>query len=177
MKIRLKYIAVLATLAVIAGCTNDKTRGNCPDVAALVDASTLTAFKPGTVTDPTFALYTAEIVKVDNTCSLNKRERTADSSVEIDFRATRPPTGEAAEYTVPYFVVIRQGAAILSKRMLSVHFAFAPGEAETEFSESIDDVDFTAALDKRAVDYQILVGFQLTKQQLDYNRAMGRFAP
>jgi hypothetical protein len=57
-----------------------------------------------------------------------------------------------------------------------VAFAFQPGETTTSFEDSVNSLVLTVGRDKKATDYGILVGFQLTKEQLDYNRRAGRYA-
>ena len=56
-------------------------------------------------------------------------------------------------------------------------FKFEPGQASTNFEEPVASTVIKIAKGKQAYDYQILVGLQLTKAQLDYNRKMGHYGP
>jgi len=170
-----KLAALAALVLVLAGCSTDKKHGDCPAVSGLADASSMTAFKPGTVTDPTYALYTVEIASVDNDCDWDKRERSADTNITVHFRATRPPNGTAATYSVPYFVSVISGSDILVKRAYTVQFSFDPGQATADFSDTVDSTVINVEHGKQPYDYAILVGLQLSKAQLDYNHAMGRY--
>jgi len=170
-----KLAALAALVLVLAGCSTDKKHGLCPAVSGLADASSLTAFKPGTVTDPTYALFTAELVGVESNCDWDKRERSADTSITVHFRATRPPNGTAATYTVPYFVSVIKGDTILAKHAYSVQFSFDPGQATVDFSDEVDSTAINVGHGEQPYDYAILVGLQLSKAQLDYNHAMGRY--
>lgn len=171
------FLAAATTTILLAGCSSSKQADLCPAAAALVEASTLTAFPLGVPTDPSHALYRVAVNNVTTDCSIDKRERTADSSLDIHFVATRSPTGEAAQYRVPYFVAVRQGPDILAKKVFWAAIAFAPGEASIAFDESVDSTVVKIANDKQPYDYQILTGLQLTHDQLEYNRKTGSYGP
>ena len=53
--------------------------------------------------------------------------------------------------------------------------AFDAQQTVSEVSQSIDSLALTVGRDKQATDYGILVGFQLSKAQLDFNRRAGRY--
>lgn len=175
---KLSVLLAAAIIAIpLAGCSSSKDEELCPGAAALVEASTLTAFQTSAAADPLHALYKVAVSDVTTDCSIDKREHTADSSLNIHFVATRSPTGEAVRYRVPYFVAVRQGPDILAKKVFWVAFAFAPGEASVAFDESVDSTVVKIASDKQAYDYQILTGLQLTHDQLEYNRQTGSYGP
>lgn len=163
-------------LPVLAGCSSDKAN-NCPGVSSLVETSIGTIFKNDASTDPANILYTVEITGVQGSCDVDKTAVNSSSDVDVSFRATRAPNGAAADYKVPYFVAISQSDRILAKKIFTAQFHFDPGQTTTTFSDSIQSADITAGKDKKTFDYLILVGLQLTKAQLDYNRASGRLNP
>jgi hypothetical protein len=74
-------------------------------------------------------------------------------------------------------VAISTEGRILTKRVYSIRFTFEQGQATAEFSQSLDSIALTLGQDKKPTEYGILVGFQLTKAQLEYNRRAGRYAP
>lgn len=167
--------SITAALALLAGCASPKT-DNCPTLAALLDASSLTIFREGTTPDPANVLYTVRIVEVSGDCEFNKKSRTADSNVTITFRATRAPSGDAVQYTAPYFVGITEGSdRVLARKAYSVPFEFAPGQASVTFTDNIKDADVRAKYGSLPYDYQVLVGLQVTKEQLEYNRNKGNY--
>ncbi|HEX4532645.1 MAG TPA: hypothetical protein VH000_00320 [Rhizomicrobium sp.] len=170
---RLGCAAAMAML--LAACAN-KTQ-DCPDAAALADASSLTAFKQGAPQDLSSILFNVQIVGVKSDCDVSKDTNTCDSSLDIKFRATRSPDGSEQAYSVPYFVVVAgPDNAIIAKNAYSVQFSFAPGQASTTFSDSVDSTVIKMAKGKRGYDYELYVGLQLTKAQMDYNRNLGRYA-
>src|SRR5215469_6857395 len=120
-------LVFLATAA-LAGCQSDKT-GECPTMSALVPTSEETVFQAPNNTDPSNQLYQVEITRVDGNCDLDKKLTSADVSLAVHFRATRAPSGAAAEYKVPYFVAVTEGTdRVIAKKQFEVMFAFAPGQ-------------------------------------------------
>lgn len=179
----MKQFAYLLGMTVVAGfllsaCSTDRKHGLCPNASILANTSNATVFKDKMEGDPSAELYEVTMTGVTSNCSFDPDEGTADSSLSLSFRATRTPTGEAAEYSVPYYVAVtRDSTTIVSKQILSVSFAFRPGEASTTFTADISTVPVKLDNGKKPYDYGILAGLQLTQVQLDYNKKMGRFAP
>ncbi|HKD22656.1 MAG TPA: hypothetical protein VKB71_11620 [Rhizomicrobium sp.] len=169
-------IMVIAAAVLLAGCESDKTN-NCPGVSSIVETSIGTVFRPGKPTDPSNILYTVEITGVHGSCDVDKLALNSSSDIDVQFRATRAPNGGAATYKVPYFVAISQSDRILAKKLFEVEFSFDPGQTTATFSDTVKSAAVQAGKDKKTYDYLVLVGLQLTKEQLDYNRASGRLTP
>jgi len=169
--------AALAGLSVVllAGCQTKQERAACPVATVLASASYLTAFKAGMQDDPAGELYTVQMTGVSQSCDFDKDEGTADSDVVITFRATRTPTGDAAHYPVPYFVAsVMDGSNILTKKILATTFDFNPGEASTSFSIAAPSYRTKFDNGKKPYQYGLVVGLQLTREQLDYNKKLDR---
>ena len=192
MKFRTVAIAVLAA-AGLAGC---KTAGDlvveegvgitalrtvCPAVGIPDHTGDVTLFSPaGAVTADALDL-TATITNVRTTC-----DDTSDrvyAQANFDVYAQRRDTRGARTVELPYFsTVVRGGSAVVAKRIGTVTLNFADGEARAAGTGSggafIDRrLDFTglplaepevrAALARAT--FELLVGFQLTQDQLAYN--------
>lgn len=171
-----KFLILGAAVAALSGCSSTDDEKNCPLATSLVDTSSLTVFHRGAPQDPKNALYTVQITKVDSDCSRHKYEHTFSASTDIDFTATRAAAGAEGNYSVPYFLAVTEGGNVISKRRFVAHIHFDSGEQTVTFSNSIDSDDVKLAKTKKAYDYSILVGFQLTPDQLEYNRTVGRYA-
>ncbi len=172
-----RHLLLLApAIALLAGCSSARER-DCPAVSTIVDTSIGTVFKPGAAADPSNELYTVEITGVQSSCDVDKSAVSSDTSLNVSFRATRAPNGGQARYKIPYFVAISQGDRILAKKEFAVDFGFEPGQTAVTFTDSVDSTTVTAGKDKKTFDYAILVGIQLTKAQLQYNRASSRLVP
>ena len=169
MRMRFAKAAATAACLVLAACSESKLQ-QCPTASALVD----TATDPVWEGDPPNYTYFVQITGTKRDCDIEKYSKDVTSSVDISFRAWRTP-GPAATYKVPIYVAVTSEGRILKKSVYSVQFSFEAGQAETQFAQTIDSIPLKVEQDKRAADYGILVGFQLTRAQLDYNRRAGRY--
>jgi hypothetical protein len=169
-------IAVLLSVSVL-GCTSERKLAECPSVSVLVDTGALPVMRTPDSNNPADLVYTAHIVDANRDCDMPKYTRHVDASVDIHFQAERAKPGEAASYKVPYFVALTTEGKVLAKQQFWADFAFDQGATTSDFSDSVNSLSLTVAHDKRAADYGIIVGFQLTKSQLAYNRKVGRYAP
>jgi hypothetical protein len=179
---RFSSSVLAAALAVVflASCSSsdsDNAPKNCPSSAVLAPTSTLTAFRPGMKDDPAGVLYTVGISQVGTACQFDANDGTTDSSLELTFKATRSTSADSASYRVPYYVAVAQADRVLSKATIWVNFAFAPGASTAEFNDSVESTKINLENGKKPYDYEILVGLQLTHDQLEYNEKIGRYAP
>jgi hypothetical protein len=170
-----RFAAVAALGLLVASCANDKKIQYCPAWTSVLDAVVITQFKPGAAPDPANALYSAKITNVDGNCSFDKQGKTADSDIDVTFTATRPAAGGEATYTVPYFVAVTQGTRIITRSQRTVTFSFAAGDTTATAEEDVDDIALVTDGTNKPYNYQILVGFQLTKEQYEYNKTTGIF--
>jgi hypothetical protein len=163
---------MVAACVVLCACSESKL-DKCPSVSTLVDTATLPVFQPG----GSAIAYWVQITHTKRDCDVHKFDKQVESSVDIAFRAVRAQAGSAATYTIPYYVAVSTEGRVLTKRVYSIQFTFEAGQAIAEFSQSLDSITLTVGQDKKATEYGILIGFQLTKAQLEYNRRAGRYAP
>ena len=179
MKPLFQISAVAATIlaASLAACSTDKS-GDCPTMTGVTDASVKTVFRPGATPDPANVLYTAEVATVTGGCDMDKKPpHVTDATLVITFRATRPASGGEARYVVPYFVAVTEGARILARTDYTTTVVFESGQTVATATESIGAVHLDPAKDKQPYDYQVLVGLQLTKAELDYTRRTAHYQP
>ena len=150
----------------------------CPVVNVLANTSSMTVFKEGMQGDPAGELYTIEMTGAKASCSVDTDEGTADSELDISFRATRAPSGDASHFAAPFYITtVLNGATILNKTMLATNFTFEPGQATITFTENVPSTVVKFDNGKKPYEYGLLVGLQLTREQLDYIKNHGRFAP
>jgi len=172
----LKVLVAAIATAGLASCSTSRLE-KCPQPSVLVDTGTMTVFRPGSAPDPANVLYTVQIAGTQQDCELPKfGSRMVTASVAIDFRAARSNVGESVSHVIPYFVAITSEGKILAKRDFTVQFTFDAGQKVASFGDSVNSLAVSLGRDKKPTDYGILVGFQLTKDQLEYNRKAGRYA-
>jgi hypothetical protein len=176
MNVMLRTAALAGlSLVLLSGCQTAKERANCPVATVLASAAWLTAFKPGMQNDPAGEQYTVQLLAVTESCDFDADEGTADSNLVITLRATRTPTGDAAHYPVPYFVSsVLDGSNIQTKKILATTFDFNPGEASTTFEVTVPSYRTKFDNGKKPFQYGLVVGLQLTREQLDYNKKLER---
>jgi len=167
------YIIAVAALGSLTACSSSNKLAQCPSVSAVIDTATMPVFEGSS----SKLAYTVYIMKATRDCDIEKAEKHVSASVTIDFRAARSNTGAAAAYTVPYFVAISTEGRILAKRQYATRFTFDAGQTVADFSETVSSLSMAVSADKRPAEHGIVVGFQLTKAQLEYNRRAGRYAP
>lgn len=167
-----RFVAVLLTVGMGLSACSESRLEKCPSVSVLLDTATL----PVLAANGSDLQYTAFMTKATRDCDIHRFEKELDASVDIEFRAVRPSGNGAATYTVPYFVAIANEGRVLAKRQFAVQFTFEQGQTAAAFSDSVSSLTLTAGRDKQPFEYGIVVGFQLTKAQLDYVRRAGRYA-
>jgi hypothetical protein len=170
-------LVVLGACLLMSGC-NGARIVPCPGTAILADAAVRPVLKAGAVgADPSALLYRVEIIGISQSCSLNTRLGESNSDIRLSFRATRPPSGEAVRYAIPYFVAVNQGERIITKRAYNATLQFAAGAATVTFETSIDGTVLRFENGRLPTDYQYLVGLDVSEAERGYLKAMGRFAP
>lgn len=172
MTIRRYWFAGILSLATAAltACSSDKI-ALCPAASVPIDTATMPVFEANS----SALQYTTFIVKATRDCDIHKFDKQVEASVDIQFRAARSAGAVPATYTVPYFVAIATEGRILAKRQFMVQFSFAAGETVADFSDSVSSLTLTVGQDKKPAEYGIIVGLQLTRAQLEYNRRAGRY--
>ena len=163
-------------LLLLAGCNTAKVN-NCPVAVILADAGQMAVFKPGSPQDLSGEAYRVMLTGARTDCDINKKTGETNSSLRLDFRATRAPSADGAQYSVPYFVAVTRGDQLIEKRILTVRFSFAPGASSATFDESPDDFDIHVENGHFPYEYQLMAGFQMSPAQVEYNKKMGRFTP
>lgn len=186
--VRRIYLAAAATaaLALLGGCSvyrsvtnyiNSDKPNVCPDAAILASTASLPAFDPMKGEDPSSVLYTIKLTNVTTSCDYDKREHSADTTYKIFYEANRAPGGDAAHYRVPFYTVLTTKGEIKDKQLHWLDFSFERNQTDVTGSEEPEDVEVKPGKGAEPNEYRLVVGFQLTKAQLDYNKKIGRFSP
>jgi hypothetical protein len=168
-------LAVLLAGVLLTGCSSVVPL--CPSASILSDTATLTVFRAGAPHDPSGEAYTAAIDGLSTKCTYEKGASSSSSSLDFTVRATRAPSPDGAVYHIPYYMTLSQGDRILSKKNYILNLEFPAGSAAASQDVSLDDIVVNLEPSHPPTDYQLLVGFQLTQGDLDYNRQRGRFSP
>jgi hypothetical protein len=172
--------AAAAGLALaLAGCGSTPEPPECPPVSVLGDAASLTLFAPGPGRDLVDVDFRAELTDLRSGCIYAKEEGGASKlvvAVAPVLVATRGPANEDRKADFQYFVsVVGPDADILNKQLFAVSVTFPGNSTRVDIVQ--DDPPVSIDLPIGADDeeyYQILLGLQLSEDELEYNRRAAR---
>lgn len=158
-------LPVIAAVAFLSAC--NRTPPACPRASIISDGATVTKFREGTGRDLTDVVAQGEIVDVAVECDYDRRG--VDVALQVAIAAQRGPADRTRVADFDYFVAVADPQRnILAKEVFRVRFQFqTQGRTGT-----IEDIEPRIPLKNRAdgVEYQIIVGFQLTPEEIDWNR-------
>jgi hypothetical protein len=160
----------LSAIAALAGCSTFGGRSNsytCPATTTVPDLQSLVRLIPG----PNGATVqgAGRVNTVTATCD-REGDNGVVSYLTIEFTGLR--TTPAINYLdLPYFVAMADSEGnILGKRQFIVRLTFEPNAPVTKTSDAVT-VHMPLKNAQLGNIYTLVVGFQLTKGELDYNRA------
>jgi hypothetical protein len=172
-----RSLVLILGLPLLGGCQTEKMLAKCPSTGILAEASSMSLFAPGKAMVPANLVYRIDLRRSTTSCSIDKDTHTADSELELSFRGYRQRGGGAAEYRVPFFVAINDSDGnLVFKKTYSADLVFQPGQTQVDFTQPLEDIAVRMIHSRQAFDYHLIVGFQLTPQQLDYNRKNSIYA-
>jgi hypothetical protein len=171
--------ALVALALTLAGC-GMFDRGPpppCPRFGILGEAATVVKFRPGEGRDLTDVEHQAEILNVSRSCETGSKGAVVEAALVIEMAAARGPAApEAAQIQLPFFIAVveRTTQRIVSRENVDGRVDIPPGRRRAGSREEITQ-RIPLPGGKGAADYEILVGFNLTAEQLDYNRRQRGF--
>jgi hypothetical protein len=177
----------LAASLALAGCaslnpfgSSDKEGGTtqlpCPQVGVLGETDHMTLLR-GAGADLTDIVARAEMGKVVSQCTYNTNDSTITVDLAFDGVAELGPAATSRDLTFNAFVAVTRRFETLDKKQIyQIPVSFPAGQRQVRFVKTVDGtvLPYGGTADGRI--YQILVGFQLTAEQLEYNRRVS-YAP
>ena len=142
----------------------------CPSVAVVAEAADVTQFA-ASGRDVVDIRYFARFADVQWSCDLD------GSSLEVELtlflEGAAGPTSKAQTADFTYFVALaRRGGGIIAKETFESRIALSSDAGTGILTDEIDQrIPLRAG--QSGADLEILVGFQLTREQLEYNRERG----
>jgi hypothetical protein len=173
MTTRVGYIAAFSAL-VAAGCSSDdlaeaKIDYSCPRVVVLGDASTVTEFTPGATMTPENKIYTARIANTSAQCETERGLVTANVGLDIRISAGTAPAPGPMQ--LQYFLAATEiDQRVTGKVVRAINVVLPPGVPELQAQTQIEGVQIPIAEGRNTRNYEIIVGFQLRPEQVQYNR-------
>ncbi len=159
-------VLAAAALALLSAC--NRTPPACPRATILGDGASITQFRDGAGRDLTDITAQGDIVDVAVECDYDRTG--VDVAMQVAIAATRGPADRARVADFDYFVAVADAQRnILAKEVFRVRFQFPQTQSRVG---QVEEIAPRIPLKDRAqgVQYQILVGFQLTPEELEWNR-------
>ena len=164
-------ILFVALAAILSGCGvfGKKKQLPCPRVVPLKDAQRLIKFAPGGGTDLSAMLYEMRVARIAPKCTYRRDEVEVDLALTV--HARRGPADTARQAPGQYFVAIMDPRnRIVAKRIFDVNVSFPVNVNSGSFTDSrVQRIPI--AKGRSAAGYAIVVGLQLTAEDLRANRS------
>ncbi|MFA7431335.1 MAG: hypothetical protein WCZ23_14340 [Rhodospirillaceae bacterium] len=167
---------VLSALA-LSACGSSEKKGprfTCPDVLMERTTADVVVFRDGPGRDLTDVMYEAQLTGFTGDCERAKNATSVTVTIQPTFRVNRGPAWAGGTPALAYFTAIpAYYPSPDAKKVYSVPFTFPPGTATSVVlrdEKVFVDIPIPADGSKPAPVY---LGFQLTADQLDYNRKTG----
>lgn len=174
-------LVAAASLLMLAGCSSiadefdtRQNVGPCPTAASIYDSSRIIVLD-GQGEQYTNIEFTGEITRVELFCRYAGTDP-IDAVLEVDFAFGKGPAGQADEYLYPYFVAVtRRNGTVLWRENYGVEGDFSDGVLDVA-SEDFERIRIPRADESiSGANFEVLVGFILTEEQLRFNRDGKRF--
>lgn len=163
----MKRLGLLLVVPLLAACTSSREQQSCPAVGILRDLQQYADF--GRAEKPSRAEFVAAARLDGVQADCRTEEKGTVVNVDVAMRAFRGPRlgGDRVEF--PYFIaVLDRDGRILAKQNLSVAFSLTEQDKMVEKTELVR-VTLPAGGTKHEAG-RVLVGFQLSPEQLAFNR-------
>ncbi len=172
-------LPALAT-ALLSGCgpqNPDAFAPACASVGLLAEAADYTDYGPDGFSRPDLSrlLSHGSIIGVSGHCSSAAGGTELHTVVQVQMAIDRGPAAASDSLEVPYFLAVTLDGAVVSKLALTARAQFPDNGDKVLVKTDPVVLDLPVTRHRPGSAYRIEVGFQLSPQQLDYNRAhLGR---
>ncbi|MEZ5961938.1 MAG: hypothetical protein R3C30_16170 [Hyphomonadaceae bacterium] len=150
--------------------------GPCPLMGVLYDTARVVKFNEPNVQRYANIEFTGEMQGVSGLCRYVEADPIR-MNMEIQMSFGRGPAATSDRETYRYWVAVtRRGRAPIEKVYFDVDVRFPRGQQVVTIRESIDEIVIPRAnADISGENFEVLVGFELTPEQLQFNREGRRF--
>ena len=167
-------VGLLLALCGLSGCGGSdlpKFAPACPQTGILRDGADMTRFRANG-TDLTDMVLDGRIVGLSGKCSLDDVTHLR-TVVSVSMDLTRGPAALGRQADVTYFLSVSRGDTILDKADYTFHVQFPRNSDRVRLVG--DQIELVLPVDPKTsgAAYNVLVGFQLSPDQLAFNRRRG----
>jgi hypothetical protein len=169
--------SLFALALLVSGCAgkaDDVGAPPCPKVAALADAAHMTVFRSGAGRDLTDISYEADIGRIGGECIYNRRKTSVTVDMKLVITAKRGPADQKRFADLAYFVAIVDAQAnVLARQEFQSQVTFPEDQDQVATLEELQQI-IPLKKDQPGSDYDVLVGFRLSRDQVERNRGRGQ---
>ena len=167
-------------LLALAGCgggpRGDDLLVSCPTPGLLAEAVDLTRYRDASVPDLTNLVLDARLVGIENgRCRRSRDDRTVVVEFGVTLAAERgPAAGGGRSQNIPLVVGVTDAQGrVLNRQTFSQAITFPANSTRTRATSEPIELVLPVSETRRGADYNVVVGFLLTEQELAANRRRG----
>ena len=181
-QVRIKS-GLLGLLVLLSGCdilevgpmTNVDAAPECPLVSILSDTALITRYVKGAGKEIIDVDFTGKIVGIKGKCSYDFDSDTGKRMVRIDvttkFIMERGAANKSRQADFQYFVsVVDNDGNILEKQTFSYSGKYYKNRSLVKGADSPIELSIPLDGDKTGQDFYVYLGFQLSQEELEFNR-------
>ncbi len=164
-----------ALLALVAGLDACRSRDDvgappCPRVALLADAAHMAVYRDGPGRDLTDIRYEADLGRISGECVYTRRKERVTVAMKLTLTAKRGPADRDRIADLPYFVaIVDNQQRVVARQEFGSQLEFAPDQTQAGAIEELEQI-IPLKKDQPGSDFEVLVGFRLSEEQLRRNR-------
>ncbi|MEQ8347142.1 MAG: hypothetical protein RIB84_21455 [Sneathiellaceae bacterium] len=163
-------LLLLLAAAATAGCSKSKPPPPCPEVRIIAITSEMTRFRPGPGRDLTDVEYEVSAEGISGGCTYRDEGTLVEIELTATFVVERGPALQGDTVRFPYYIaIVTRDEQILTKAVFEADAVFEPGQRRVGLSETSRE-RIPLADGQISLDYEVLVGLQLSQEELAYNR-------
>jgi hypothetical protein len=166
-------LAAASALLLVAGCSLGKSEepSLCPAVSILSDAAKMTRFRPGNGRDITDVQLQAELTSYHGSCQYDAKAKQMNVVLRIGVDAQLGPGATSRNTDLAYFVALPAFyPKPQAKQIMSVPLAFPKNTDHVRYTDEEVRISFPVADLKELGKYSVILGLQLTPEEVEYNR-------
>jgi hypothetical protein len=169
-------LGVLAGTLLLAGCGGPKLTEfapSCPRVAIRADTADITRYREGSGgRDLTDLVLDGRITGFKGGCS-REDETTVRTVLDVDMVLARGPATRGRVLDAAFFVAVVDAGRILDKQVFPVRAELRENQDQARVASGQITMMVPVNKEKSAASYDVLIGFQLTPDELETNRRRG----
>ncbi len=180
----LRGAVIATTMLALAGCAGKSfnpfaDKGPlppCPKTRVLTEAGEITRFRAGPGRDISDVLFSGRVVDVVGACEhdIDDDSKAGEMTVEIApvLALERGPADRSRMAQFEYFVVLLDSARKpISKNLFEVRVPFEGNAGRIQYTDTSVTLKVPLKAGQTGRDFEILLGFQLARDEVEYNRS------